>query len=482
MAFDASVIADIGGNTPDFAGSQAKALTLADLYDQNQLNKAKIAETKQAQSDMTYAKQILSGKDLSKLEDQNAAVAKITQRSPKLGMELMKGFQSQQAGKQEIDLNTLKLADAKNDIIGSAVVGLKAKHDELMAKGMNEKQIHDAMQQDVFSTLQSLTQATLPDGKPLLTNEDRQKALEGLKNGYSPQFIDAMVARSKQAGAYIKQELASRSENVRERSELNQEKRTEETIRKDKADEDLKRRKAQIVATQKSKGFTDAEGDLMAALAVRGVSLPAGLRSKEQQIALLSGLLRRNPNDSPDELAERIKTGQLDFGVQKKETTVAAGQAGKIAVAQNEVLEFGQLALEASAQVPRGDFVPWTKLNQMGERNISDPKLKRFYIMNNALLNAYDSLAARGGTDKEKRAENRHNAEIADSQETYAASIQAMKDEAAGAERAAIAATRPIGAAASAPGATNVPGGLTPAAPATSGADGWGKATIIAPQ
>jgi hypothetical protein len=481
MPLDASVIGGIADDAKvDPAADAGKALTLADLYDQNKLNKIKVNEATQNQSDMTYAKQILAGKDLSKLDDQNAAVAEITKRSPKLGMELMKGFQGQQQGKNELSSQQLALYAAKNEIIGGDLYQLKAKHDQIQAANpkATEQQIHDAMQQDVLDWAKRMQSQKLPDGSPLLNDQDRQTIAQGLSNGYSVEWVNSMVLKSQQAKAAIDQQRKDRDENRKDQDETRKEKATNAAIalggrRADQGQEriDLAERKQKIKENQVSKGFTDSEGDLMAALAVRGVSLPAGLRSKEQQMALLSGLLRKNPDDSPDELAEKIKAGQLDFGVQKKETTTAAAQAGKIAVAQNEVLEFGQLALEASAKVPRGDFVPFNKLEQMGERNISDPALKRFYIMNNALLNAYDSLAARGGTDKEKRAENRHNAEIADSQETYAVAIQAMKDEAAGAERAAIAATRPIGAKAPAPGATNVPGGMTPpAAPATGAA------------
>src|ERR1700722_14318796 len=200
MAFDASVIADIGKDTPDITGSIAKGLTLADLYDTNTLNKIKVGEAKQNQADMTYAKQILSGKDLSKLEDQNAAVAEITKRSPQLGMQLARSFSGQQQDKNELDLQQLKLHAAKNDIMGSAIEPLKAKHDallqELQAKNPNatpqqlEQQGDQGMRQDMFAAIQNLVQQKLPNGQPVLNDQDIAFVKQNFANGYNPQAVD----------------------------------------------------------------------------------------------------------------------------------------------------------------------------------------------------------------------------------------------------------------------------------------------------
>lgn len=66
--------------------------------------------------------------------------------------------------------------------------------------------------------------------------------------------------------------------------------------------------------------FAPAENALLAALADRGVSLPAGLRSKEQQKATISGLLARHPEMTPDQIADGVRTGQLDFNGAKRST------------------------------------------------------------------------------------------------------------------------------------------------------------------
>lgn len=195
-------------------------------------------------------------------------------------------------------------------------------------------------------------------------------------------------------------------------------------------------------ATAAGAAFTPEEGGLMAALAQEGVSVPAGFRSKEQQKALYSSLLERNPGKTPDEIADGIKKGQIEFGAQKKETQTAAGQAGKVEVAQNEISEFIPLVKEASAKVNRGSFVPLNKLMQTADTSISDPNLKALKIRINSLLNSYDQLAARGGTDATKREEVRSLLTSADSPEALDAALDSFSKEAEAAHNAAVKATR----------------------------------------
>jgi hypothetical protein len=191
--------------------------------------------------------------------------------------------------------------------------------------------------------------------------------------------------------------------------------------------------------------FEGKNGELLAALAERGVSLPAGFRSKEQQLALLNSLRQRNPSLSPDEIAEKVKTGQIDLSAEKKRTQVAAGIAGRVAYAENEIEQTIPLVREASAKLPRGQFVPWSRLKQMGEASFSNPDLAEFRMFMTSLSNAYDMLAARGGTDVEKRAESRKNFDTAASPEALERVLQAVLKEAKASGRAATAAMKPPG-------------------------------------
>jgi hypothetical protein len=182
--------------------------------------------------------------------------------------------------------------------------------------------------------------------------------------------------------------------------------------------------------------------ELLASFASKGVALPTGFRSQAQMQATLDGLLAKFPNNTPDEIADMVASGQIDFGAAKKETTTAAAQAGRVAMATNELNTFAPLVLQASAKVPRGSFVPINKLLQMGEGSISDPNLRQLKIGINSMLNAYDQLAARGGTDMNKRAEAHSLLGSADSPEALAAAIDMFQKEASAAGQAAAEATK----------------------------------------
>jgi hypothetical protein len=189
-------------------------------------------------------------------------------------------------------------------------------------------------------------------------------------------------------------------------------------------------------------GFTGASQALLAALASKGVSLPSGFRSQAQMAATLAGLIQKFPDKTPDQIADGIATGQINFGAEKKETTTAAGQAGRVAVAVNELSTFGDQVLEASNAIPRGSFIPLNKLIQMTDAQLSDPALINLKTKMQALNNAYDQLAARGGTDAEKRAHIAKLFQTATGPEGVAALVKAVKDEGAAAEEAARRATK----------------------------------------
>ena len=188
--------------------------------------------------------------------------------------------------------------------------------------------------------------------------------------------------------------------------------------------------------------FTPKMGALMAATAEQGVSLPTGFRSKAQQIELYQGLLDRNPDKSPDEIAKMLKTGQIEFGAQKKETQTAANIAGKVQVFANELDKNLPLLRAAAKDVPRGNWVDLTKLIQTGDEHISDPKLKTLKGYINSTMQAYDGLGSRGGMDKDKREANRKLLLSADGPEAFEAQLKVFENEAKIAKDSAYEATK----------------------------------------
>jgi hypothetical protein len=114
--------------------------------------------------------------------------------------------------------------------------------------------------------------------------------------------------------------------------------------------------------------------------------------------------------------------------------------------------------LEASKGLPRGTSLTLNGLLQASEAQLSDPKLLRLKTKLQAVNSAYDQLAARGGTDKDKRAHIRElfNEKLSD--KAIQELVRSVKEEAAGAREAA---DRTIGEVSG----TAIPG-ASPASPA----------------
>jgi len=60
-------------------------------------------------------------------------------------------------------------------------------------------------------------------------------------------------------------------------------------------------------------------GALDAALTTAGINIPGG-RSGQQRIATLTNLIRANPDADPQDIANKVRTGQLDFNGAKRST------------------------------------------------------------------------------------------------------------------------------------------------------------------
>lgn len=422
-SFDPSVISDIGGSGPDIAGSMAKAFQLKDLMDHEQLNQLSLTSKKQQVADEQTRKQILSGSDVSTQKGMTEASEKLTRAGqPDAAMDLRRYAQSITSGELEQKVNQLKLHDAAQDLIANHLDSLWAQATAMKEKTPDgrpkytDAAVNAMIQGQVTATVSGIqSDSSIPDDVKGIALKGVNQTLA--QNGGAITY-DQLTA-FEQASNHGQKQIKGWLDQMNIHSEIDHRK-VEESQGQQRIG----------LSKQNAGSFGGDNGDLLAALAEKGVSLPAGFRSKSQQVALLDGLRSRNPGKSPDEIAQLVADGQISFGAEKKETTTAAGIAGRVSVGENELIDFAPKALAISAKVPRGDFVPFNKLKQLGERNISDPDLKELYGRTNAILNAYDVVASRGGTDKDKRAENRKNLETADSPQAYKRAVETMMDEA----------------------------------------------------
>ena len=118
------------------------------------------------------------------------------------------------------------------------------------------------------------------------------------------------------------------------------------------------------------------------------------------------------------------------FNGMMAEARTVGNIGGKVDYGSNELTQAIPLAQRASEAVPRGQFVPVTRIQQMIQAGTSSPALKDFAVKTNAVINAYNLVAARSGTSTAEREHNATLLRTADSPEAYQAALAAMGMEA----------------------------------------------------
>lgn len=426
MAFDPSVISSI----PDGAGNPIKAkgdaYTLASLIDDQQLGRMKLNQAKSEQEDLGKIKQVLSKADISTFEGQNKAAEAATRINPKLGMDLQRNFAQRQSAQYEKQDQDLKIYAVQQDHIAGALDNVLAEADALRKSGASDAMVTATIMKSTLAAKEQLSQQKLPNGQPVW-NASLDKALAAGPLTYDR--IKALENQSNKGQELIKARLAERHQGVAEAQETERE-------RHDRATESLGNRKETAKEATDSKGIiTDDATDLAAQRLLngekasdvlanfgRGKQGPENIAKVQNRFAALAKEQKMSPED--------ITNRRLEMQGVVKEEQAAGAIAGKIRYAEKEIGQIAPKALQASTLVPRGSFVPWNRLKLYGEKQLSDPNLKRLKGYLTTLSNSYDLLAARGGTDKDKRAHNRELLDTADSPEALKVAIETIQQEA----------------------------------------------------
>jgi hypothetical protein len=462
--FDPSVISSIPSRVGDPTESYEKALNIKDMLDRNQLQDLQVGEAKRSANESEQARQILQRSDYSTPQGVASTAAKLNRVSPSAAMDLMKFGQQYQSGQVQQQIDQLQLLDQRQGMIVSAIDPIVSQARQMKQSGASDLDIKAYITQQMPGALQQLRSLQLPDGKPALP-DDQLQMVSQVPGGYSLPTLETWESRSKAGQAAIKQRLdqfkadtAAKAETVRERQADTQQAGELEREKHDRASEWLSRYKID------NSQFTPDQQGMLAALADKNVNLPAGMRSQAQIRATLDGLRARHPDESADQIADDIVSGKLKLTAETRGAQTAGNQIGKVALAANELDTFGDQVMTASRNLPRNLPVGLTLrgLMQMGEKQASNTGLLTLRLKLQALNNAYDQLASRGGTDAEKRG---HIASLFDARLTDQA-IQALvlgvKQEAEGARQAA---NRTVGEVSG----TAIPGAAIPGAGGTPG-------------
>jgi hypothetical protein len=463
MAIDPNSISQIGNlGGIDIPGSAVKGaeagLTIRDALDREQMNKLAMRQANRKEDEDVKANEILKGAKYDTPQGVLETAEKLQKVSPRAAMDFQSNAAKLSSGKIQAQLDQYELLDHQQGVIVSAIDPIVAQARQI--KQTSGQQAADAyVAQQLPRALQQLQGTKLPNGESALSPQVIQQIQAASKQGpIGLATLEGFEAKSKQGQAAIKQRIEQMKADTGAAAESTRERGEDEKERHDRAQE--------AAAKAKSAGFSDQESDLLAALADANVSLPAGLRSQAQIKSTIDGLLRNHPEMSAGDIAQGIKSGKLKLAAETKAAQTAGGQIGKVSLATNELDTFGDQVLDASKDVPRGTFVPYEQLRQKSDTAISDPKLLRFKTKMQALENAYNQLAARSGTDVEKRAHIHELFNTANSQQAVDALVKAVKEEAAGARAAAdqtIAETSSTALPGAGPAAA--PGATPPAAP-----------------
>jgi hypothetical protein len=443
MPIDTQTLASIGDSGFDPTAAQGKALSIKDMMDREQLNKLQVGQAKQDAATNTQVQSLLKseGVDYSSPEGVMRTAEKINKISPKAALEFQTQAQKFSSGKVQSQIDQYELLDHQQGVIVSTIDPIVAQAREMKNKGASDMVVNAFVQQQLPTAIQSLQNTKLPNGQSALSPEVIKQINESTKQGpMTLATLEGFEQKSKAGQQAIrgrleqmKADTTAKKEGETERHNQEMESQGRGRVGQGQERIDMARQKAE----EAHKTFGGENGDLAAELAIRGVSLPAGFRSKSQQVELLEGLRRNNKDLSLPELAEKIASGQLSFANAKVEGRAAAGVAGKVTYAEHEIEQTIPLLREASKNLPRGQFVPWNKLQQMGQAADSDPNLKEFKAYMTSLSNAYDMLSARGGTDAAKREHNRELFNTADSPEALDRVLKAVQNEAQASGRAA---------------------------------------------
>lgn len=111
---------------------------------------------------------------------------------------------------------------------------------------------------------------------------------------------------------------------------------------------------------------------------IQGQQLAAAIRTRAAELEISQG---GNPSNWPERWAQ--------YQGEKSYQRTGGTYGMRVEAASNEVEQALPLALDASRNLPRGEWVPWNKLVQAWEQGTSDPAYNDFVVKNFSLINAY---------------------------------------------------------------------------------------------
>lgn len=391
---DASVLGQMGNTAqPDVAGSIAKGLTLGDMTDNRQLSRLKVNQANRAESDERTLRDILSKSDYSTDEGMRSTQEKLNKAGLyQQSMEFGKYAQQWKSGQVDQQLKQLEAASATQEQLVGIIEPVANALASMQQTGkMTNAQLDAQAKSMITAQMQNLYQ---------YPPEVQNFAKKWLQNPQSMTFDGVMGAEKttkggRDAGKTRLEEMRAR---IAESRAQTQEKNIDSEIKTREQNTQIRQATANAKAGEGQ--LSDKAKDLLSEMTVQGITLPQGMRSKKVLYDTVNNLASKYPDKQPEEIAQMIRTGQIDMtGAKTEATSFARREAGILPVEKSIVKPGGFLdqAEKAVSDVDfsklkaAGHFENWTK-----EQN-SDPKLSSYKARIAELRAEYALVLSKGG-------------------------------------------------------------------------------------
>ena len=193
MAINPSDIASIGSAGGNPIEAMATGYKLADLVDQQAMNKMKMAGAQQEMQDIQTLKSLSSKYDVSTPEGQAKYASEAIKVNPEMGLKVQKAFNESQAGQNELTKSNYEVLSKQLELEANAVAPLWQQASTMQAQGRTPQEIDAALLPAATQTIQTLAKTTLPNGKPALSQEQITQLTGKLQNGNLKGLLDGIM-------------------------------------------------------------------------------------------------------------------------------------------------------------------------------------------------------------------------------------------------------------------------------------------------
>ena len=204
MAINPSDISNIGlaGGNP--VEAMAQGYKLADLVDQRQMNKMKMQAYQQEAQDAQTLKSLAKNFDTTTEEGRSGLAAAVAKVDPSKSIELQKIFTELESKQNENLKSQYDIVGKKMQFEAAAIAPYWQQASQMETQGRSPQEIDAALLPAISQTLKTLGQQTLPNGKPVLSQEEIAGFAAKLQNGNVKGALQSVMMSHEKGAEWLK--------------------------------------------------------------------------------------------------------------------------------------------------------------------------------------------------------------------------------------------------------------------------------------